>query len=70
MKINNSFLLLFSILNFVSFLIGFYYLEEHGASLLDANDHTYPVINGLKKILLIILLIMESLERILIHYII
>ena len=49
MKINNSFLLLFSILNFVSFLIGFYYLEEHGASLLDANDHTYPVINGLKE---------------------
>ena len=35
-------------LNIISFSLGFYYLEEHGASLLDAELHTYPAIEGFK----------------------
>lgn len=35
--------------NIISFSLGFYYLEEHGASLLDAELHTYPAIDGFKN---------------------
>ena len=35
--------------NFLSFIIGFFFLEEHGASKLDALLHTYPAIEGLKN---------------------
>jgi len=36
-------------INFLSFIIGFFFLEEHGASKLDAFLHTYPAIEGLKN---------------------
>ena len=44
----NKILSLFIFFNFISFIIGFIYLEEHGASILDANLHTYPAIEGLR----------------------
>jgi len=44
----NKILVLFIFLNFISFIIGLIYLEEHGASVLDANLHTYPAIEGLR----------------------
>ena len=37
-------------INFFSFILGFFFLEEHGASNLDAELHTYPAIEGLKII--------------------
>jgi len=40
------YLLLF--INCSSFFFGFFFLEEHGASILDATEHTYPAINALK----------------------
>lgn len=45
----NKFIYFFVTLNFISFILGFIFLEEHGASILDANQHTYPAINGLKN---------------------
>lgn len=39
---------LFLFINFSSFFFGFFFLEEHGASILDATIHTYPAINALK----------------------
>ena len=44
---NLIYLLIF--LNILTFLFGFIYSEEHGASILDANLHTYPAIEGLKN---------------------
>ena len=35
--------------NILTFFFGFIYSEEHGASILDANLHTYPAIDGLKN---------------------
>lgn len=39
----------FIFINFFSFILGFFFLEEHGASNLDAELHTYPAIEGLKN---------------------
>lgn len=44
---NLIFLLIF--FNILTFFFGFIYSEEHGASILDANLHTYPAIDGLKN---------------------
>lgn len=35
--------------NILTFFFGFIYSEEHGASISDANSHTYPAIDGLKN---------------------
>lgn len=47
--ITKNFLSILILINFLSFVFGFIFLEEHGASILDANQHTYPAINGLKE---------------------
>ncbi len=44
-----NFLLIFISINSLSFIFGFILSEEHGASILDANQHTYPAISGLKE---------------------
>ena len=44
---NLIYLLIF--FNILTFFFGFIYSEEHGASILDANLHTYPAIDGLKN---------------------
>ena len=65
---NLIYLLIF--FNILTFFFGFIYSEEHGASILDANLHTYPAIDGLKNNFNQNIITMESMEKIHIHFII
>ncbi len=48
--LNNKIIIsLIIFLNFLSFFIGFFFFEEHGASALDSKEHTYPAIEGLRQ---------------------